>query len=370
MDQQLASSSDVVFIKNTPAPYRIPLLNQLAAMPDYDLSVLFITESKEHREWSVNPEEFEFEYQVHGWHPFCKSVAAYLLANRPDAILIGGYDTLAAWIGAVYGTLTRTPYIPVVGTWEESIVRDGGVADVLRSCFIKSGSACVAYGSKSKRLLSSYGIKECQLFSAINTVDVETFAEQSRSVKEEESNDVFKVLYCGQLISRKNVGTLIQAVEIADADIQLTIVGEGDLRPELEADAAVLDNEVQFTGFVPREELHKYYVSADLLVLPSLREVWGLVVNEALACGTPAIVSIKCGCTADVIRDGFNGERFDPQDTGELARLLSQYATGVESFASSEEIQQDAISRLSIENEVVAFDAAIRAVLDKYRTFR
>jgi glycosyltransferase involved in cell wall biosynthesis len=98
-------------------------------------------------------------------------------------------------------------------------------------------------------------------------------------------------------------------------------------------------------------------------VLSSTEEVWGLVVNEALACGTPTLVSNMCGCAPDLIRKGFNGSVFDPAAPEQLASLLKSLISGKTQYADRIEIRQDAINRFSIGESADAFVTACRTAI-------
>ncbi len=84
--------------------------------------------------------------------------------------------------------------------------------------------------------------------------------------------------------------------------------------------------EVSFPGFQQLDALLGYYAGAGAFVHPARQEQWGLVVNEAMACGLPVLVSRTVGAAYDLVQDGVNGFRFDPEDTGGLAALLTKVA--------------------------------------------
>jgi len=113
-----------------------------------------------------------------------------------------------------------------------------------------------------------------------------------------------------------------------DARIYLLMVGDGELMGECERLARESNLPVTFTGFLNQTEIVGAYVAGDCLVLPSDHgETWGLVVNEAMACGRPAIVSDQAGCASDLIRDGETGFVFPFGDWDRLAELLAQCAS-------------------------------------------
>ena len=150
--------------------------------------------------------------------------------------------------------------------------------------------------------------------------------------------DAVTFLYCAKFISKKRPPDLINALDLAvkrlgqgEGRIHLLMVGDGELRPECESIAAAGNLPVTFTGFLNQGEIVKAYVASDCLVLPSDNgETWGLVVNEAMACGIPAIVSDQVGCHPDLIDTGRTGEAFPCGDIERLADLLLSFVSSPE----------------------------------------
>lgn len=180
-------------------------------------------------------------------------------------------------------------------------------------------------GNANRRLYQQFGVPEQKLIFAPYCVDNLRFAQTAETwVKDRnllrkhwgipESATCF--LFCGKFIPKKRPLDLLEAVHRlveneralgVNHKIHILFVGEGELRPLLEAKAHQLEaicghSLVTFAGFLNQTEITNAYVSADCLVLPSdAGETWGLVVNEALACGCPALVSNLCGCAEDLI---------------------------------------------------------------------
>ena len=118
------------------------------------------------------------------------------------------------------------------------------------------------------------------------------------------------VLYIGRLEVYKGLQELLSAFARAmdgESDLRLAIAGDGSLRPRIEAIAANADCHITYLGRLSGDDVLRAYLAADLLVLPSLFEPWGLVVNEAMACGLPVIVSDRVGCADDLVRHGQTG---------------------------------------------------------------
>ena len=134
-------------------------------------------------------------------------------------------------------------------------------------------------------------------------------------------------MFCGKLSPRKNPGLILEAVKGLDsskhANFFILLVGDGELRPKLENEAKRLNIPLKHVGFKKQYELSPFYHASDLLVLPSkFGETWGLVVNEALHHGVPAVVTNTVGCADDLIVSGLTGEVFKNGDSFSLGNSL------------------------------------------------
>ncbi|MEA3366402.1 MAG: glycosyltransferase, partial [Candidatus Hydrogenedentes bacterium] len=179
----------------------------------------------------------------------------------------------------------------------------------------------------------------------------------------------FLVLYCGQLIERKGLGDLIPAFAQAvgeGVDMSLLVVGTGRkelLFKELAKRKGVAGR-VVFAGFVPREDLPPLYATAHLMALPSRQEVWGLVVNEALACGTPVLSTDNVGAAADLIRDGVNGYVVPSGDSGSLAAALKRHFADETDRDAMKARARESIKPFSLATAADAFEQAVKCARD------
>lgn len=173
----------------------------------------------------------------------------------------------------------------------------------------------LAGGTKAhKDLFRHYGMKEERIFLSPMMVYNERY--KPTSVQEEKKG--FRFLYVGRLVECKNLRVLLAAFKQAfqgNPAVELRVVGDGDLREELQA-AYQAQTNISFAGRKSGEELVREYHQADVFVLPSSYEPWGLVVNEAMAAGLPVIVSDKVGARYDLVEDKGTGFIF-PYDSGE-----------------------------------------------------
>ena len=187
-------------------------------------------------------------------------------------------------------------------------------------------------GRRNLEYLKHYGVSDARLFFSPHFVDNEWWAGRAKAAEEikmkikiKKDDTVF--LFAGKFIPKKRVMDLLEAAA-GVPEARLVLVGDGPLRGELEARAekAELKGRVEFSGFKNQKELPAYLAAADCLVLPSDgTETWGLIVNEAMACGKPAILSEACGCAPDLIVQGETGYSFPLGDTRALAGRLREF---------------------------------------------
>jgi glycosyltransferase involved in cell wall biosynthesis len=195
-------------------------------------------------------------------------------------------------------------------------------------------------GERNREYLRHYGVPAARMFDSPHFVDNAWFAARaaqarpSRAVQRADwgaAAGTVVALFVGKFIAKKRPGDLLLALrrlaEIgAQRDVLGVFVGSGELEGALQAEANRLGVAARFVGFKNQTELPRCYVSADVLVLPSDGgETWGLVVNEAMACGLPAIVSDAVGCAPDLIEAGQTGFTFPVGDGEALADRVRRF---------------------------------------------
>jgi glycosyltransferase involved in cell wall biosynthesis len=184
---------------------------------------------------------------------------------------------------------------------------------ILRQVFLKwvySHVDSVFYvGSNNKDYFLKFGLKTNQLVYAPHAIDNSRFIKSKSKAPLKEN---FRLLFVGKLEPRKNPFFLIDIISLLQEQrIELLIVGSGPLEHILKEKLKNYSN-VHFLGFKNQNEMPNLYADADLLILPSISETWGLAINESLASGTPVAASIYCGGAIDLINEN-NGFLFDPK---------------------------------------------------------
>jgi glycosyltransferase involved in cell wall biosynthesis len=339
-------SCRLVILTEIISPYRIPLFNTLAQRSGIDLHVIFLAETDPTlRQWRVYKEEIRFSYQVlASWR---KHIGSYnVLLNRgvgralrgaaPDVILCGGYNYAASWHALVWARIHKTPLF----LWSESNLQDSrpghALVERLKNEFLQHSAGFVVPGQSAREYLRSRKIEESCIFVAPNAVDNDLFAKAAGQARANAARSRAElclpgryILFVGRLVREKGVFDLSSAYgklgERIREQVGLVFVGDGEARVLLQEQATrISPGTITFCGFADREQLGTYYALAEMLVLPTYTDTWGLVVNEAMACSLPVIVSRAAGCAPDMVREDWNGLVVSPGDVAALATAMQQ----------------------------------------------
>lgn len=257
--------------------------------------------------------------RVH-WNP---GAIAAIRQSQPDLVVVSGYSSLTSQVVMRWLHSRKIPWV----FWGEipGMRALGGLGGLVRSLAqrpIFSANAIAAIGSRAVDEYRRLGRPELEVVNIPYHTDLRPFLE----LPLREVRSGVRILYCGQLIERKGLRVLIDAFAQAAADfpqLELQLVGEGPLRDALaEQVPARMKNRVIFAGFQSVDRLPEFFGNADVFVLPSLHDGWGVVVNQALAAGLPIICSSSVGAAADLVAAGQNGYIVPPNDRPALANAL------------------------------------------------
>ncbi len=263
---------------------------------------------------------------------------AIMLWNRldrlnPEVILVPGYYTIPGVAAALWAKANRRRSVLMTEStgfdhkrvwWKEALK-----GALVRGLF----DWAVAGGAPHRRYLETLGFRRDRIARFYDVVDNDFFAERSHALRNCYTAADFDLperyfLYVGRLAEEKNVIGLLNAYfeyRKSGGSWSLVFVGDGPQHRELRAiaEASPFASNIRFEGLRGAPDLPQYYGFAGCFVLPSTREPWGLVANEAMACGLPLILSNRCGCAEDLLHEQENGFLFDPAKPGELAQRMS-----------------------------------------------
>jgi glycosyltransferase involved in cell wall biosynthesis len=337
-------SRKTVILTEIIAPYRIPVFNVLARRSGLDLHVIFLAETdKGLRQWRVYKSEIGFSHQIlPSWR--WRGGRSSFLINRglwsalnnanPQVIICGGYNYVASWEALLWARRHRVPFV----LWSESNSQDARAGrawvESLKAYFLRHCDGFVVPGKASFEYLKTLGCVEASILTAPNAVDNTLFAAQAKGTLRHATGfrDQLKlpsrfILFVGRLVPEKGIFDLLEAYAKLEGDLRsevgLVFAGDGVSREELAQQAKrISPGVVCFPGFAEREDLAGLYALAECLVLPTHSDPWGLVVNEAMACGLPIIVSSVAGCSADLVDGGWNGYIVPPRDSEKLSAAI------------------------------------------------
>jgi len=282
---------------------------------------------------------------------------------NPTAMGISGYGMTDSRAALKWCRRHRVPRVLMTESKADDAPRKWWKELVKRHLVSQFGSALCG-GSPHRAYLQQLGMPEERIFDRYDVVDNQRFAMAANEVRAdpakfltlpglEDPRPFF--LVSSRFIERKNVARLLSAFHQyriqAPQGWRLVILGTGPdeeaLRRQV-AEEGIPD--VTFAGFRQFDSLIAYYALAGAFVHPALQEQWGLVVNEAMACGLPILVSRTVGAAHDLVVDGENGFKFDPKSVGEITDALTRVAADSTDRAAMAARSREIVSRWAPEH--------------------
>ncbi len=252
--------------------------------------------------------------------------------SNPEHIMLPGYHDPRSLIAALWARIRGASTILMFESTEQDHPRGFAKETVKRLIVRNLFDYGFAGGSLSASYLRKLGIPGESIVTKYDVVDNDFFQFGTELLRERvnlagslQSEKHF--LFVGRLADEKNLFTLLDAFDAyrkAGGTWSLVIVGKGPLEKSVRQKITLLGltQSAELVGFKSHQELLPVYASASCLVLPSSREPWGLVANEAMAAALPVIISKACGCAPELVREGVNGFTFDPLKPKDLSQLM------------------------------------------------
>lgn len=299
----------------------------------------------------------------------CRSSFRAIRNGRFDVVWVHGYAhsaALGAWLAA------HRLGIPLLIREEQTLYRHRSLCRrFLKSILLRpyfATSFGLSIGRANHDFFRHYGMPESQIYPARYCVDNSFFTEQASNLAGQRgqlrqqfgiTDDSPVILYVGKLSPDKDISTLLHAFSLVSTACPawLLMVGDGPLRGLV---ASSSHDRLIATGFLNQSELPLAYAASDLLVLPSVSETWGLVVNEGMNFGLPAVISDRVGCGPDLVRDGWNGFVFR---TGASDVLANRLATLIQSASLRHTMGERCRSRIAAYSLETCADEIVKACL-------
>jgi glycosyltransferase involved in cell wall biosynthesis len=342
----------LAIVASHPIQYHSPLFRELAGR--CDVQVFYAHRATPEQQAAAGfGQAFDWDVDLtEGYaHSFLRNVAANpggdgfgaydtpelgdLIANgRFDAVLVPGWGVKSYWQALL---AARRAGVPVM-------VRGDSQLDTPRSALrrlakralypplLRLFDAALYVGTRSRAYYEHYGFPADRLFHSPHCIDTAWFAErataEARSAQRAElsaTDQDYVVLFAGKLQGIKRPLDVVETcARLGDPRVRIAVAGSGELAEAMAARARQAGVRLDMLGFRNQSLMPAAYAGADLLMLPSESETWGLVCNEALACARPILVSQACGCAIDLAGDRTAGEIYPTGDVGQASLKLAE----------------------------------------------
>ncbi len=343
----MRNNKKVVIIHNIIAPYKVVLFNELSKLIP-NMEVIFIAEKESRRDWSIDYTKIEFPYillfkcSIDKINSFAiaKNTWRTLRTIRSETLIICDYSNIFGWISLLWAKKNKNNMI----FWLDSTYDDRKhyfPKEQIKHFFLKHFDAYLAPGKKTKQYLEYMKVDSSKITTTGYSVNNNFFIEQYQLFRNQRDTLLNELaikrkqnfIFIGRFAPEKNIFTLLESFkEISKNNNEwgLLLLGDGPLKEDIIS--FIIDNKledkIQLQGFIQQDEIVKYLVVSDVFILPSLSEPWGLVVNEAMLCSKPVIVSNRCGCETELVNEGVNGFSFDPNNQLKLTNLMQGFVNG------------------------------------------
>jgi glycosyltransferase involved in cell wall biosynthesis len=377
-----------------PIQYQVPLFRHLAARSSVEPLVFFLSE---HGLAESFDREFGravkydvallggYEYRMarncspkptvgRPWGVLNPSLPTLIRHSHIDALLVHGYSNISHWLAYATAVGSGIPYLLRGDSRPEGGGVHGAKMTAKRTLIlplVRNAGACLAIGEENREFYRSYGAQSDRIFFAPYSVDTERFSVAGAVGRAHRTSmlgslglepEIPLVLFAAKLVSWKRPVDVVMAMDQLEHPANLIVIGDGPLRHDME-ELASRRPWMRMLGFVNQCKIAEWYGAAELFVLPSDREKWGLAVNEAMAAGAVPIVSDVVGCASELVTRDV-GWVHATADIGALARAIAE---GCQPGALTE--RRAAAQQRSAEYGIAAtaygIETAVAAVLDR-----
>jgi glycosyltransferase involved in cell wall biosynthesis len=401
--RSMAPKVRVAYLVTHPIQYQAPLLRRMAAEPGIDLTVFFcsVFSLKSYLDpsfgkiiaWDV-PLVGGYRHEIlpalgrreplSFWRPVNYGLATRLSRANFEVLWVHGYNRWFHWLAMAWAKIRGLKVLV-----RDEATRLSGTRHKLKRLaksifFLILRNLCdgfLAIGTLNAEYYQSYGIAPEQIFSVPYAVDNVFFRDKAQAASREREHLRRQlglepgrpiILYASKLSEVKRGTDLLEAyIQMSPDQVQeptpyLLFIGEGEQRQSLEERARTMNwSSIKFLGFKNQTELPRYYDLCDVLVLPSIFEPWGLVINEVMNAGRAVVVSDQVGCGPDLVKSGENGYVFKARDVAGLRAALANILSDQEKCRALGRKSLEIIEKWGIEEDVAGLKQALADVMKR-----
>jgi glycosyltransferase involved in cell wall biosynthesis len=328
------------------------MLDRLAERADLDLTVVYAGSSVQQRTWALELRHRAVVVEgrrvpgaahvLRHDYPLSLGVFGGLRGARPEVVVVSGWSTFASQAAVAWCRRQHVPYVLLVESNERE-ARPGwrrAVKSAVVPPVIRGAAEVLVVGTAARESMLARGVDPGRISVVANTVDVTRFGRAAdglasrRDALRAEAGigpDDVAVLSVARLAPEKGLDTLVRSIALAgDPRLVLLLAGAGPERERLAALAAGQGVRLVILPETPWDRIVERYVLADVFALLSRHEPWGVVVNEAAACGLPLVLSDRVGAAFDLLHDGRNGVLVPVDDVAAAAEAIRGLAVAAE----------------------------------------
>jgi glycosyltransferase involved in cell wall biosynthesis len=315
------------FYSIVPSPYQRDLFYALSCRPEIDLQVYYLEPASPDSPWPEKPLQ-SYEHILPGTYLSWGLSRFHLNWHLPnlyqtDVVVLNGYQNLTAQLLLHL----HTKRIPCIFWGEKMLGASTGLKGKLQQGFAQALQQCWAITAIGSQAEQDYH----QRYPGKPIFNIPYYCDLSQFMvdRPQRPREPITILFCGQMIERKGVDLLLHAFERmiqSGLKARLLLVGrEAELPQMMQAISPETHQHIEYAGFQAPDDLPYFFRQADLFVLPSRYDGWGVVVNQAVGAGLPIICSDAVGAAYDLVESGVNGEMFPAGDAEALYRALMPY---------------------------------------------
>lgn len=308
----------LLFLSNVPSPYRVDFFNELGKY--CDLTVLFEKSASDERD--ISWKEYKFNTfrgvflkgkSVSVDTAFCPEIIKYIRDRSFNYIICTTFTTPTGMWAIQYMKRHKIPYYLEC---DGGFAKNGqGIKERIKKFFISGAEGYFSTGRTCNDYYLRYGANSDKLifypFSSLKEKDIiekpKSFEEKQEIRRKLGIREEKVVLAVGQFIYRKGFDILLEAAKNIIDDTGIYFVGGTPTEEYIEIKKKNNLRNVHFIGFKKKNNLKEYFMSADVFVLPTREDIWGLVIEEAMACGLPIISTEQCAAALELVKNGRNG---------------------------------------------------------------
>jgi len=304
-----------IIITPIPAFYKVNLYNKIAEQKNIEVWFIsqnsnetrsndFITNNFKFNYWFINPGNFQNRKKLFS----CIEIFKKLNNQKPAETILCGWDFIEFWIIRFFFKKYNLSFILESSVYESTTK---GFKGFLKRFFLKYISKVYASGTPQVELLEKLNYNN--IIKVTKGVGIINYNQKIKPLKDYQK----KFIYVGRLSPEKNIEFLIKVFNQL-IDFELFIIGEGPLEKNLKE---ISNENIKFLGKHENKHVPTFFSKSNFLILPSISETWGLVVEEAFYCGLPVILSSNCG-SMEFIKVNQNGYIFNSNNSDSLLRIL------------------------------------------------